>query len=62
MTSSEARVAKADIKAREIETVSILRETYSAVPTIDLVWLQHCLVLLIEELRAPALLKPQPKN
>ena len=62
MTSSEARVAKADIKAREIETVSRLRENYIDVPTIDLVWLQHCLVVLIEERRTPALLKPQPKN
>lgn len=49
---------KEEIKAAEVETVNTLREHYKEATTADLVWLQHCLVVLIEERRAPALLKP----
>lgn len=51
MTSAEIK----KLRESEQEQVAVLREVYKDAPTIDLVWLQHCLVLLIEERKTPAL-------
>ena len=55
MTSAEIK----KLRESEQETVATLRGVYDETPTIDLVWLQHCLVLLIESRKTPALLQPK---
>lgn len=58
MTSAEIK----KLREREQETVDTLRRVYADAPTIDLVWLQHCLVLLIESRKTPALLQAKKVN
>lgn len=55
MTNAETK----KLRESEQDTVATLRGVYGETPTIDLIWLQHCLVLLIEERKTPALLQPK---
>ena len=58
MTSAELKV----LRQQEHDQVAVLREVYKDATTIDLVWLQHCLVLLIESRKTPALFQPKKVN
>lgn len=58
MTSAEIKV----LRQQEQDQVAVLREVYKDAPTVDLVWLQHCLVLLIESRKTPALLQAKKVN